>query len=68
MKCATMRLEEAAKYLGVGRTACWFAIQRGEVPAIKIGKSLRIPKAGIDAMLNNAGKQNVEIQEGGENL
>jgi excisionase family DNA binding protein len=46
----TYRIEEAAKLLGVGRNSAYEAAGRGEIPAIRIGKRLVVPKAAFDKM------------------
>ena len=40
-----LTVEEAAKILRIGRTAAYEAVRRGELPAIKLGRSLRVPRA-----------------------
>ncbi len=48
---ATYSIEEVAKLLGIGRNAAYEGARRGDFPTIKIGKSVRAPKALIDRML-----------------
>lgn len=47
----TYRIEQAAKLLGVGRNHCYEAAKRGEIPTIKIGKRILVPKAALDRLL-----------------
>ena len=42
---------EAGKLLGLGRNATYEAIRRNEIPHIKIGKRLLIPRAALDRLL-----------------
>jgi hypothetical protein len=45
---------EAGRKLGLGKFASYAAAARGEIPVIKIGKFLRVPKAAFDRMLDQA--------------
>jgi excisionase family DNA binding protein len=48
----TYRIEEAAQLLGVGRNQAYEAAKRGQLPVIKIGKRLLVPRAALDRMLS----------------
>ena len=48
----TYKMDEAAKLLGIGRNQAYEAAKRGEIPSIKIGKRVVIPKAALDKMLS----------------
>ena len=41
------RVEEAAEAVGLGRSKLYQLIQAGEIPAVKIGRSTRVPVAGL---------------------
>lgn len=47
----TMTVGEAAKRLGIGRNSCYDAVQRGEIPSLRIGKRLLIPVVALERML-----------------
>lgn len=47
----TMSVPEAARLLGVGRTCAYEAAARGEIPVLRIGRMLRVPKAALMRML-----------------
>lgn len=47
----TYKIEEAAKLLGLGRNQAYEAARRGEIPCLKIGKRLLVPKAALDKLL-----------------
>jgi excisionase family DNA binding protein len=47
----TYHLEEVAKLLGVGRNQAYEAARRGEIPSIRIGKRVLVPKAALDRLL-----------------
>jgi excisionase family DNA binding protein len=40
---ATITVEEAAHYLGIGRSAAYEAVRRHEIPSLRIGRRLVIP-------------------------
>jgi excisionase family DNA binding protein len=44
-----LEVGEAAKYLGVGRKILYQLIERGEITAVKAGKSIKIEKKSLDA-------------------
>ena len=45
-------VDEAAKMLGLSRNAAYEAVRRDEIPNIKIGRRILIPRSRLDAMLN----------------
>jgi excisionase family DNA binding protein len=47
----TYTIDEAARLLGIGRNSAYESAKRGEIPAIKIGKRVVVPKAALDRML-----------------
>jgi excisionase family DNA binding protein len=47
----TMSVEEAAQALGIGRSACYECVRRGEVPSIRLGRRLRVPTAALRLLL-----------------
>jgi excisionase family DNA binding protein len=47
----TYTVEEAGKLLGVGRGLAYEAARSGEIPTIRIGKRLLVPKAALDRIL-----------------
>lgn len=46
-----LTVEEAAKFLRIGRTAAYDAVRRGDLPSIRIGRSLRVGRHQLEAML-----------------
>ena len=52
----TNTIDEAARELGVSRNAAYDAAKRGELPTIKIGRRLLVPRAALEALLNPAAK------------
>ncbi len=48
----TMTVEEAARTLGIGRNAAYQAAKTGEIPTIRIGKRILVPRVKLELMLN----------------
>ena len=48
----TLTIAEAAQALGIGRNQAYEAAHRGEIPTIKIGKRLLVPRIAFEKMLN----------------
>ena len=46
-----LKVEEAAAYLGVGRSLLYDLIKRGEPPHVALGRLVRIPKSALIAMV-----------------
>ncbi len=46
----------AGKLLSLGRSASYEAVARGEIPVIRIGRKLLVPKAALEKMLAEAGQ------------
>lgn len=51
----TLTVEQTAALLGIGRTAAYDAVRRGEIPSLRIGRRVLVPVAkllhlvGLDA-------------------
>ena len=52
---ATYSVKEAATVLGMTADAVYNAIHRGDVPHVRIGGKILIPRARLDQMLGIAG-------------
>lgn len=48
----TIDVPEAGRILGLSRNAAYDAAARGEIPTIRIGKRLLVPKAALERLLN----------------
>lgn len=46
-----LTVEEAARILRIGRTAAYEAVRRGEIPHLRFGRSVRIPRHALEQML-----------------
>lgn len=51
MKKMTLSIEEAAEVLGIGRNLCYDRVKTGEIPVIKIGKRLLVPRRALEKLL-----------------
>lgn len=47
-----LTVEEASRIARVGRNAMYQAVQRGDVWSARIGKSIRIPRSALAALLH----------------
>lgn len=47
----TLTVEEAAKALGIGRGLAYEAVGRGEIPTVRIGRRLLVPRAALQRLL-----------------
>ena len=52
----TITVEEAAALLRIGRNLAYEAVKRGELPAIRVGRRLLVPKRALERLLE-AGQQ-----------
>jgi excisionase family DNA binding protein len=54
-----LRVEEAAEWLGLGRTKAYELVYRGMLPSVTIGRSRRVPVAAlqdfVDRLVENGG-------------
>ena len=56
--CAqTLTVPEAGKlYFDLSRDASYDAARRGEIPTVRIGRTLRVPVRAIEKLLDRAGE------------
>ena len=64
----TLTVEEAARELGIGRTSAYTACRTGEIPCLRVGRRLIVPRAALDAKLASAGQALVSETEPGRQL
>ena len=48
----TVSVEEAGRLLGISRGTAYEAAKSGEIPVIRIGKRLLVPRAALERLLN----------------
>jgi len=49
----TFTVEETAKLLGIGRNLCYDRVKTGEIPVIRIGRRLLVPRRALEKLLEN---------------
>ncbi len=47
----TFTVEETAKLLGIGRQLAYDRVKTGEIPVIKIGRRLLVPRRALEKLL-----------------
>ncbi len=55
-----VRVPEAARLLDIGRSKCYDLIRRGELPAIRVGKSLRVPLVALTAWVEKMAHASID--------
>lgn len=53
MDRATYTVEEAARILGIGRGSAYEAVRRKNLPVLRIGKRILIPRVALEGLLND---------------
>jgi hypothetical protein len=53
-ECLVYNVPQAGALIGLNRNASYDAARRGDIPTIRIGKLLRVPKAAFHKMLQGA--------------
>ncbi len=51
MERLTYTVPEVAELLGISRTTTYACIQRGEIPAVMLGRRLVVSRKAVDALL-----------------
>lgn len=52
----TMTVEEAATALGISRALAYEAVQHGDIPCIRIGRRILVPRSRLMKMLDSTGE------------
>jgi len=47
----TLTVDETAKILGIGRQLAYNRVKTGEIPVIKIGRRLLVPRKALERLL-----------------
>jgi excisionase family DNA binding protein len=47
-----LSVEEARVVLGLGRRAAYAGVKRGEIPSIRVGRRLLVPRVALDKLLS----------------
>jgi excisionase family DNA binding protein len=59
----TYSVEEAADLLGISRAGAYEAVQRGEIPHLRIGRRILVPRSALHRLVEGA-----EVARGDERL
>lgn len=54
-----LTVEEAAQLLGISRSFAYEAVQRGDIPSMRIGRRILVPKAALERFLASVPDQEV---------
>lgn len=57
-----LTVEECRRELRLGRSSIYEAIKRGEIPVIRFGRSIMIPRAALEKLLSEAGRPEAVAQ------
>ena len=52
----TLTVEEAAALLGISRAFAYEAVRRGEIPSIRIGRRVLVPRVALDRLVSGGGE------------
>ena len=52
---STISVEEAARYLGIGRAAAYLAVKNGELPSLRLGSRILVPVRALLELLAGPG-------------
>ncbi len=53
----TYTVDQCAVLLGLSRNSTYVAIARGEIPALRLGRRIVVPRAALEQLLASAGKK-----------
>ncbi len=52
--CLTYSIPQAGRLLGYSRNTAYEAAKRGELPTIRLGRKIRVPKVALHRLLDSA--------------
>jgi excisionase family DNA binding protein len=52
----TYSVPEAGRRVGLGKNASYAAAQRGELPVLRFGRKLRVPRVALERLLSGEGE------------
>jgi excisionase family DNA binding protein len=61
VECLTFTVEQAGEALGIGRNLAYEAVERGEIPSVKIGRRVLVPRAALEEMLRSAAMESRKL-------
>lgn len=54
LDCRTLTVNEAAELLGIGKNAAYEAAKRGDIPSLRIGRRVVVPREALEELLRRA--------------
>lgn len=54
----TMTVQETAEALGISRNSAYQLVRQGEIPSVRLGRRLVIPKQALTAWLERQAERN----------
>jgi excisionase family DNA binding protein len=60
----TLTVPEAAKLLRISRGAAYESVRTGSIPAIRFGRTIRIPRYALERLLAGCGRDSKEKNTG----
>lgn len=58
---ALISVEEAADVCGIGRTAAYEAVRRGQLPSLRLGRRLFVPVTALLKLLGDATRTHAKV-------
>ena len=58
-------VEEAGALLGLGRSGAYDAVRRGDLPTIRIGRRILVPKEALERMLGGVSPASNDLADRG---
>lgn len=52
----TLTVSEAAELLGIGKNAAYEAAKRGDIPSLRIGRRVVVPREALEELLRQASR------------
>lgn len=60
MEKTTFTISEMAEYLSIGRNKAYELVKTNTIPALKIGRQIRIPIKSLNKWIEDTANQNVQ--------
>ncbi len=57
----TLTIEETARLLGIGRQLAYDRVKTGEIPVLRIGRRLLVPRIALEKMLQEPKTINPDV-------
>jgi excisionase family DNA binding protein len=59
-ECLTFTVDEAAALLGLSRNLAYAGVASGEIPSVKIGRRILVPRLALERLLAEAGRNKTD--------